>query len=321
MLKKEAQRLENSIVLSIQYSRLLEEIDDTQHKIKVIQDKKFDLTKTKKIQLSEDYIKEVNKAISEIKSHFTESRYNLYANDTLIDKINLLSKQKDFETIKYNIAIRTILDNVVDYQNTDDYLEIISEILFGDKNKIKIIKNELYKIYGVLTDTNQEVQAHVGVQGFAGGAVPAIGATVPAVKTYLPQLKKAGLIVLSGIKKHPKVAIGLAVASSAIAIGGGLVTGFRKRCKTVKAFKKIESEDLEYVLLVNALCLKTASEYMDEIEYYKYFKNKMRVIYSFKKKANKELFIKWYEQQENSRKIMLLNRFDEYLVKYVNFIK
>ena len=99
------------------------------------------------------------------------------------------------------------------------------------------------------------------------------------------KLKKAGLIVLEGIKKHPKIAITLAVAASAVAIGGGVITGFRKRRKTVRAFNHIAPVDLEYVLLANGLCLKTAQEYMDEVEYYKYFQNKMRVINLFKKKS------------------------------------
>ena len=60
---------------------------------------------------------------------------------------------------------------------------------------------------------------------------------------------------------------------------------------------------------------------MDEVEYYKYFQNKMRVINLFKKKIDKELFVKWYEMNDNSKKIMLLNRFDEYIIKHIKFIE
>lgn len=331
MLASSARKLEDNIVLSIQYSRLLEEIDDTELKIQVINDKKFDLAKSKKIQLNENYIKEVKNAIKDIKDNYPENKYNLYITDTLEAKLKSLSKQKNYETIKYNIAIRTILDNVVDYHNTDDYLEDISQILFEDKSKIKQLKKELYKIYGILTNTKQEVQEDSLLHGIVEAAapevgvimpaVPAVGAVIPAAKKFLPKLKSAGLIVLNGIKKHPKVSISLAIAGSAVAIGGGLITGFRKRRKTVKALKKIASEDLEYILLVNALCLKTAFEYMDEVQYYKYFQNKMRVINSFKKKIDKELFVKWFDAEDNSAKLMLLNRFDEYLIKHVKFVE
>lgn len=321
MVKKKAQRLENSIVLSIQYSRLLEEIDDTQGKIEIIKGKKFELSKTKKIEHNENYIKSVNEAISEIKKHFPEERYNFYVEKKLEEKINLLSSQKNFETIKYNIAIRTVLDNVVDYVNTDDYLEVISAMLFNDKNKIREIKKELYKIYGILTNTKSQIPNDSGMQGLVGEIVPAVGDALPAAKPLLPRLKSAAKVVIAGIKKHPKVAISLAAIGAAVGVGGGLITGLRKRRKTVKAFKHIETEDLEYILLVNALCLKVASEYMDEIEYYKYFQNKLRVINSFKKKIDKELFVKWYDKENNSEKIMLLNRFDEYLIKHIKFIQ
>ena len=321
MLKKEAQRLENSIVLSIQYSRLTEEIEDTLDKISVIKDKKIVLSKTKKIKVNEKYVKEVKEAIKEIEKHFPESRYNLVHKNLLEEKLNMLSNQKDFETIKYNIAIRTVLDNLVEYQNTDDYLEIISEIIFNEKNKIKQIEKELRELYGILTNTKPEVPAVAPAIVNPAGVVPAVAAVAPAAKPLLPKLKKAGLIVLEGIKKHPKIAITLAVAASAVAIGGGVITGFRKRRKTVRAFNHIAPEDLEYVLLANGLCLKTAQEYMNEVEYYKYFQNKMRVINLFKKKIDKELFVKWYEMNDNSKKIMLLNRFDEYLIKHIKFIE
>ena len=39
------------------------------------------------------------------------------------------------------------------------------------------------------------------------------------------------------------------------------------------------------------------------------------------KKIDKELFVKWYETNDNSKKIMLLNRFDEYLIKHIKFIE
>ncbi len=321
MIKKEVQRLENSIVLSIQYSRLTEEIDDTLTKISVIKDKKIVLSKTKKIEMNEKHIEEVKEAIKEIEKHFHESRYNLVRKNLLEEKLNLLSKQKDFETIKYNIAIRIVLDNIVEYQNTDDYLENISKIIFNDKTKIAKIEKELHELYGVLTNTKSEVAAVTPSIVNPAGAVPAIAAVAPAAKPLLPKLKKAGLIVLQGIKNHPKISITLAIAGSAVAIGGGVITGFRKRRKTVRAFNHIAPEDLEYVLLANGLCLKTAQEYMDEVEYYKYFQNKMRVINLFKKKIDKELFVKWYETNDNSKKIMLLNRFDEYLIKHIKFIE
>ena len=321
MLKKEVQRLENSIVLSIQYSRLTEEIDDTVTKISVIKDKKIALSKTKKIKENEKHIEKVKEAINDTENNFSESRYNLVQKNLLEEKLNLLSKQKDFETIKYNIAIRTVLDNTVEYKNTDDYLENISKIIFNDETKIAKIEKELRQLYGVLTDTKPEVPDVTSPTITPTDAVPAIAAVAPAAKPLLPKLKKAGLIVLEGIKKHPKIAITLAIAGSAVAIGGGVITGFRKRRKTVRAFKHIAPEDLEYVLLANGLCLKTAKEYMDEVEYYKYFQNKMRVINLYKKKIDKELFVKWYEMNDNSKKIMLLNRFDEYLIKHIKFIE
>lgn len=313
MFKREVHRLENSIVLSIQYSRLLEEIKDINDKIAAIQVKKFDLAKTQKIELNEKYIKTVKEAIKEIEK-LPVHRYNLYENKLIESKLNLLSKQRDFETIKYNIAIRTILDNTVEYQNTDDYLETISTILFSDKKRIKDIRKELYKIYGILTNTKQQVPTD-------SGTIDIVGAIAPVAKPLLPKLKNAALIVARGVAKHPKIVIAGTAIGAAVGIGGGVVRGFRKRHRAVKAFKRIESEDLEYILLINALCLKTACEYMDEVDYYKYFQNKMRVINTFKKKIDKELFIKWFDMENNSEKIMLLNRFDEYLIKHVKFIK
>lgn len=316
MLKKEVQRLENSIVLSIKYSRLLEEIKDTNDKIDVIQGKKFDLTKNKKIQLNEKYIKEVKEAIKEIEKLPTY-RYNLYATNQLEFKLNVLSKYKDFETIKYNIAIRTVLDSTVDYQNTDDYLESISLMLFADKSKIKLIKNELYKIYGILTNTKQQIPNEKNSVDITGAVV----ALAPAAKPILPKLKNAALVVAKGVANHPKIVIATAAIGTIVGVSGGLIMGRRKHNKAVKAFKHIESEDLEYILLVNALCLKIASEYMDEIEYYKYFQNKLRLINIYKKKIDKELFVKWFDKENNSEKIMLLNRFDEYLIKHIKFIQ
>lgn len=298
MRKKEAQRLENSIELSIKYSRLLEEIRDTEEKNDVIKDKKIAIMKAKKININKDYIKEVKNVIDEIEK-FPEDRYNLYETNQLQSKLNLLSSRNDFEIIKNNMAIKIVLDNCVNYCNTDDYLEKISEILYNDKNKLSLMKKELTKIYLLLTNKK-------------------IALSNDIVNIPLPKFKKAGLFVLKQVKKHPKVAIASAAVAVLIGVGNGIKN---KHKKTKKALKQINSDDLEYVLLVNAFCLKVACDYMNEIDYYKYFKSKMKSINTIKKLVNNELFIKWYDKENNAKKLELLNRFDEYIMNNIQLIK
>lgn len=304
-------------MLSIQYSRLLEEIDDTEHTLQVIKGKKIQIGVGKKIKLNQDYINTVKNVIEEIKNSFSSSKYTIVEDGKLEEKIKLLSLSKDYEMIKYNIAIRTVLDNIVDYHNTDDYLEIISEALFYDKKVIFNIKKKLYDFYGILINKKFEIPdpSHQALQPTS------IQGLIPAVYPMLPKLKKATKIVIGGIKKHPKIAIALAATSAIMAIGTGTFKEVRKRITQTSKFKDVAVDDLEYVLLVTGLCISIAPNYMGEVEYHKYFKSKMKYINAIKKRINNELYVKWYEKEKNSEMMILLNRFDEYLIKYTDFIK
>ena len=80
MFKKEAQRLENSIVLSIQYSRMLEEISDTNLKIDVAHGKKIVLAKGNQICDYENYINKENLHYTHPlkNNHLKHVRYTLF---------------------------------------------------------------------------------------------------------------------------------------------------------------------------------------------------------------------------------------------------
>ena len=312
MINKQVQKLKDNIILSIQYSRLKEEISDTNDKIVDIQTKKFDLAKTKKIELNENYIKKVKEAINKIEKN-SKYKYNLYETNQLELKLKLLSKQKNYENIKYNIAIATILDHEVEYSNTDDYLEVISTLLFNDKNRMKEIEKELCKIYGILSNKKQLIQNEIIPIDINGAII------VNKAKIMLPKLKEIAVKAAKGVAKNPKIFVASGLIGLVVAVSGKVIISKRKQKKLIKDFKFISNEDLEYLLLINAFSLKVLKVHMDEIEYHKYFKTQMHVINALKKQIHEELFIRWFDKENNYQKIMLLNRFDEYLIKYVNF--
>lgn len=306
-------KIETNLVLSIQYSRLLEEVKVTEEKLNTVKSHKMDLLKNKKIEKYEKYILDVKKYITDMETQFDINTLKLLEDNKLVETLDLLSNRNDFETIKYNIAIRTVLDNTIDYKYSGDYLKKISKTLFGDSLKIKHIYDELLRIHSILTQ-NKELERDFGDD--LSDASNKISAT-----PFIPHVIDLGRYVVKSVQKHPAMTIALTATGAIVAVGGGVIHSYIKNSNQVKAFKKVSLDDLEYVLLVNALCLKLASEYMDEVEYYKYFQKKMKSINELKRKLNKEVFVKWYEKNSNSKKLMMLNRFDEYLIKDTNFIK
>lgn len=310
-------KLINDIVLSIQYSRLKEELSDSQTKIQEIKEEKINIFKDKRITGNEEHIKLVKKQLKSIEGTYPESKYLIKEKGQLNKKIQALSKYKDFELIKFNIAIVTVMDFTVEYKNTDDYLSNISEILFDDSKRIASIKKEVNKVHAYLT--NQPTTEQVDKKDLVDAIPTAINAMnfMTLGKNLLNKVKKPTTKAFGIIKKHPKISVGLAIGMAAVTIGKSALSYHTKKVKSSRKLKSLQSEDLEFMLLTNALCLKLAKDYMLEVEYMKYFKNKMREINLIKQKTNKALYIKWFDRENNAENLLLLNRFDDYIISNI----
>lgn len=150
MREKKILNIQNLLVLSIRYARLKEEIKIATNFIE--RDKeKVGLAKIgvdKKIKHNEDYIKEVQKEIDAIELECKPKYYNQYIEKDKFDKnLKILSKESNFKTLKYEIAIRVILDGSCDYTYTDEFLEKLALELFNSKTTFMVLRDNLEKVY------------------------------------------------------------------------------------------------------------------------------------------------------------------------------
>lgn len=306
MRQKKIDRIEKRILLSIQYSRLQEEISDTEAKQLALDNTKKTIfnNKDKKIKLNDEYINVVKERIKSIEDSYEKEDYSLYIKNKLAEEINLLVNVKNFEMLKYQIAIKTLLDNVVCYQNTDDYLENISNIIFNNSKIILGLKKQLNKIY-------------LDIKG-----IEEVDVEDAALKHHMLKLGTHNLPkkIFKKIKVGKKLSIGLQLATMAMHIGMDKGINMYKKHKQLKALKRVSEEDLDYLLCVTALCISQASKLLSKEEFAAYFSSKMKVINEIKFDINKKMFEDLDKNYiANLRKKTSLDNFDNYIIKKFNY--
>lgn len=333
MSKKRMKKLVDDICLSIKYSRLIKEMDNAKQEVDKCKGLLF------KAKVSDKDVEKINSVIWQIKDTYKPNQYNIVEDNKIQECLNILSKLKNFETIKYNIAIRTILDNEIEYVNTGDYLNEISKTLFNDESVIDYLINEFYNIYSFFYDVKIERTPAFNLSEIFK-RIPLLNVIqIPSLilvgKQIIENPQKAldvgkkvvgaGKGVVGAGKKavvflegHKGIAIAGAI-SLGLGMAGGVIAKLKKR-KQINAIKKIDYESFECILITNALSIVSASRYMTKEEFIQYFKNKMSEINLIRKKIGKEFYIKGVNKEENSRNIKLLNKFEKYILDKTEFI-
>ena len=164
MRKKKVEKIRKNIVLSIRYARLKEEIRDAEANIIGISEKKKFVFTEKKIDKSNEIIESAQKIIGEIEKNYSPNDYLIIENNQAHQQLALLSKQKNFELIKYSIALEIIMDISFNYTDAA-FIEKISLILFNNVNIMKKMEDDYQKIsakiYGKSLATYLETAAKV----------------------------------------------------------------------------------------------------------------------------------------------------------------
>ena len=318
MMEEKNLKLQNQLVLSIRYARLKEEIKNIT-KIIDTEKAKEGLAKLvvdkKRLNRYEERIKEIKKEIENIEIKYKQKQYMLYIEKEVFNKImSKLSKKDDFNMLKYEIAIKVILDGTCDFNNTKGFLENLSQELFNNKTTFVDLMGKLEDIYCKIKGIKQPLMPDlrfdmekIGLSPVAK-TVQALGLTggVVAVKKVfeIPKYFKPGIMIAGGI--------GLGAVSM---IAG--INSIHKN-KVSKQIKKMSSNDLECTLCEIALCIKQASTIMKtEFELKKYYSKLMELVNKTRTMISQELFEKWINKKENEKKIELLNNFDNYVVDFV----
>jgi hypothetical protein len=297
MRKKKVEKIKSNIVLSIKYARLSEEVRDTEiKKLDLAQKKMLIGSKEKIIDKNNQFIDNINTAINKIEQNNNSNNYSLIINNQMNEQLKLLSKNKDFELIKYGIAIEIIMDDDFDYTNTNkDFIENISLMLFNDKNIMKKIEDDYKRIANRIYGTN--------LKNFFESAANSIS------KIQIKNLFKAAVYT----SKNALVIIGTA------AFGFGLGSTYFKLRKQAKKMGTLSSGDLATILIINALNLLYAKEHFEyKTDYNNYFKYILAEINMERKFIMKEIFEEQYEIEANTLKIRLLHNFDDYLLEQMN---
>lgn len=333
MSKKRMKKLVDDICLSIKYSRLKEEMYNVKQEIEKGKGLLF------KVKSSDRDIEKINDIIWQIKDNYKPNQYNLVEDNKIQESLNILSKRKDFETIKHNIAIRTILDNEIEYVNTTNYLNNVSKTLFNDESVIDSLINEFYNIYSFFNDVKIERTPSFNLSEIFK-RIPLLNAIqIPSLilvgKQIIENPQKAldvgkkvvgaGKGVIGAGKKavtflegHKGIAIAGAIALG-LGMAGGVTAKLKKR-KQINAIKKIDCESFECILITNALSIVSASRYMTKEDYQHYFKNKITEINLIRKKISRQLYVKGVNKEENSKNIILLNKFERYILDRTEFV-
>lgn len=299
-MKRKLLKSKNDIVLSIKYARLKEEVSDTEAKKAVLADKKLVIgSKDKALEKQKSFISEAKSNIKKIEDAYKPINYELVVNDKLSDKINSLSKYKNLELIKYNIAIDTVLDDEFDYKNTDDLLERISLSLFNDKYEIQNIKKILNKIEGIFykTETLNTIDSAIG----ALKQVP---------------LNKLGNAAQVAIRYFGKVKFAIGAIG---VIGTGTVgaIAYFKRRKHARALSHLEPGELARVLIACALNITYAKKTFvnNETGYRAFLKTTIKDINLQRSNVLKDVFEKHYDVKQNQLKLELYYKFDNYFIE------
>jgi hypothetical protein len=302
MLKKKVERIKNNIVLSVKYSRLKEEISDTEKKKLELADKKKLIgSKEKEINKSNQFIEDANTVLEKIEQNNNPTTYLLVDNNQLKEQLKLLSKSKDFDLIKYGIAIEIIMDD--DFKYTDntntDFIENISLMLFNDKSVMKKMEDDYKRIKNCIHGTN--------------------------IKNYLESTAQLATGLMSKIPIKNLVKTSMYLPKSALvtagtsALGIGLVYTYFKLRKKARKLSTLEPGDLANKLIINAMNLLYAKKHYEyKTDYNKYFKYTLREVNQDRKIIMKEMFENQYNMDVNELKIKLLHNFDDYLIEQMN---
>lgn len=299
---KKVEKIKNTIVLSIKYERLKEEISDAEAKKPDLAEKKklIDFTE-KKIYNSNKFIEHVNTVIDRIKQDNNPNNYLLIANNQINRQLKLLSKQKNFNLIKYSIAFEVLMDDDFKYtENTNvDFIENISLMLFNDKTVMKKIDDDYKRIKNRIHGTYFKNYLESTAQ-LATGVIS---------KIPINNFVKASMYI-------PKNALVIAGTS---ALGVGLGYTYLKLRKQAKKLSTLTSGDLANKLIISAMSLLYAKKYFEyEADYNKYFKYILAGVNLERKFIMRELFEYQREMEANKSKIKLLHNFDDYLIEQMS---
>ncbi len=301
--KRQIKKNVESIILSIKYSCLLEEIRVLEQKLDIIGGKKIALgIKGKELEQKKQQIDDVNLVIDKIKDTNKPYIYSIFEKNQLADKLNLLSKSKNYKKLKYYIALETIFDaDLINCKNKDALLENISIILFSNKSEIKEIERKIIEIYNYIADNKQEKDLPVAdlVQMFA--KIP-IYKMLGFLKAYSPKFALVGGLAADFVL--------------------GRVTKKITQLKNAKRISKLPADNFLYELIRTAVALfYEKQEAFSSLEYQKKFRLYLKELNLTRNIILDNLYNKWQEVEKNQEKLKLLNKFDMFLLEKVKFHK
>ena len=324
MRKSYILKMQNQLVLSIRYARIKEEIANIEKNI-INEKSKEGIAKLmvdkKKIVKNEEYIKDLKKEIENIEENYKPKYYNQYIDIEIFrKKLSKLSKEHNFIMLKYEIAIKVILDGSCEFNTTNNFLEKLSMELFNKKTIFYTLMDNLEEVYckikGINAPQIPELKSGIETIGFTPVVqkVKSIGliAGVVSAKKNVDVVKD----VVFRIPRYFKPGLAIITATG---IAGGLIgVDIIKRNKISKQIKSLTSEGLEYTLCEVALCILQASNNLDDYELKKYFNQLMILINKSRDVVYQDLYMKWLNKTECQNKLKLYNNFDNYVI---NFIK
>lgn len=306
MKKKKQNKIFNDILLSIRYSRLKEELKDTEDIVDQLNlQRKIVGTNDKKILKSKSFIESVEDAIHKIEQNNQSNKYKLYQDGKLNEQLNLLSKSSNFKLLKYFIALGTVLDTEFDFSDNTrfDFIDKISKVLFDDEKVMRVMQSDYKKISSEIKGTKKYDTFDTVVQN-----------TKKVLKnkhSTTAMMKIAGGISVKSLLITSSIGITLA--------GITVTTNFylKRQAKKMVAFG---SELFANKLIVNAINLKYARIYSESAQGYRiYFKNTLKEINYERNIIMKQMFEDRMELEKNKSRIRFLQNFDNYIINQMNF--
>lgn len=290
-----------SIILSIKYSCLLEEIKSPAMKGL--------LGKKDKEQERKRHIDDLNLVIKSIKDNNKPNKYLLFEKNQLADKLDLLSKSRNYKKLKYYIAIETIFDaDLMKCPNKDNLLESISMNIFSDKAEIKKIERKTIEINNFIAGNKQDNDS-----------------AIAGLIQLFPKIDLAKIDIAKISKVMKRIPLKLAFVG-----GGGVMAGLLAGAAIIKVaqLKKAKrlstsSEDafLFEITRTAVGLFYEKQEAFSKLEFQRRFRLYLKEINLTRKIILENIYNKWYEIEENKEKLKLLNNFDRFLIEKVKFDK
>lgn len=342
MRRSKIDKIESNLVLSIQYARLKEEVRDAKKANDEIADKASANSNlvnkitahadAKKAVRNEEYMQRVTTAIQRIEANYPQKAYNLYGTEKFENSLALLSKCENYVMIKYQIAIKTVLDNTCEYVNTEDFLANLSHLLFADSGVIrkldgdylditkrltgKNISSPNWKVIIPIATTTAGVVLSLALSRVKSPMVKQIGVGVAGIAKKLIAKKETPEIASSetnSVGDSKAVATVASAVTSLYGIAIAAISAPKVPARRLRKLKYIGTDDFTFALTSAALCILHASKIMSQTDFQKYYSSTMELINKLRSRIASQLFIEWYDRKENYERMCLLERFDSFV--------